>query len=72
MCCRWHASIPQAARMDYLRRPEGKQVDQSSLARGPKAKQGALGKHLAKLSRGAPSRGAKPNKVSVQGNNMAV
>ena len=70
-CCRWHASIPQAARMDYLRRPEGKQMDQSSMARGGKAKQGALGKHLAKLSRGT-KQGAKPHKVSVQGNNMAV
>ena len=60
--------------MDYLRRPEGKQMDQSALAGsggGGKSKQGALGKHLAKLSR-ATKQGPKPNKVSVQGNNMAV
>ena len=68
--CRFHASIPQAARMDYLRKPEGKQMDLVTQGRGPKPKQGGLSKHLAKLGRSG--RTAKPGKVSVQGVGLAV
>ena len=56
--------------MDYLRKPEGKQVDLLVKGRGPKAKQGALTKHLAKLGRSGKV--AKPGKVSVQGRDLAV
>ena len=56
--------------MDYLRKPEGKQMDLVSNSRGPKAKQGGLSKHLAKLGRSGKA--AKPGKVSVQGVGLAV
>ena len=68
--CRFHASIPQAARMDYLRKPEGKAADLMVKQRGPKGQGSALSKHVAKLGRSGKT--AKPGKVSVQGRDLAV
>ena len=67
---RFHASIPQAARMDYLRKPEGKQAELLVKQRGGKGRGSTLSKHVAKLGRSGKA--SRPGKVSVQGRDLAM
>ena len=65
---RWHASIPEPARLDYVRRPESQVALDVSKAR--RAPQGALDKRLKAINRPGRAGQARAAKVSVEGRGM--
>lgn len=69
---RYHASIPQPARLDYLKRPESAvNVDPASLRKGP-GKLSGMGKKLKHLNAKKSNAGAKAAKVSVEGRGLLI
>ncbi|KAK9811084.1 hypothetical protein WJX73_001426 [Symbiochloris irregularis] len=67
---RWRASVPQAARMDYTKRPESLVVMDGGTGR--KARNDKMGKHLEKLSRKGRTGVVRKTQVSIQGRGLAM
>ena len=69
---RYHASIPQAARLDYLKRPDNAiSVDPETLK--PRAtKLGKVGKKIQTLNKRYTNAGSKAAKVSIEGRGLKI
>ena len=65
---RWHASIPEPARLDYVRRPESQVALDVSKAR--RAPEGTLDKRLKAINRPGRAGQARAAKVSVEGRGL--
>ncbi|BDA46112.1 Protein IWS1 homolog [Coccomyxa sp. Obi] len=69
---RWHASIPQPARLDYLKRPESKiSVDPATIRGGP-SKATGMAKKLKQLNAKKSNTGAKAAKMSIEGRGLLL
>lgn len=69
---RWHASIPQPARLDYVKRPESKvNVDPASI-RGGSSKATGMAKKLKQLNAKKSNAGVKGSKMSIEGRGLAI
>ena len=67
---RYHASIPQAARLDYLKRPDNAvSVDPETL-KSRANKLGKVGKKIQTLNKKYTNAGSKAAKVSIEGRGM--
>ena len=67
--CRYHASIPQAARMDYTRRPQSLSMETST---GRKARNDKMSKHMQQLARKGKTGPVKLSQVSIQGRGLGM
>jgi transcription factor SPN1 len=69
---RYHASIPQPARLDYLNRPQSTvNVDPATLRKGP-GKLTAMGKKLKTLNAKKSNASAKAAKISIEGRGLLI
>ncbi len=69
---RYHAAIPQAARLDYLKRPDNAvSVDPESL-KSRANKLGKVGKKIQTLNKKYTNAGSKAAKVSIQGRDLKL
>ena len=69
---RYHASIPQAARLDYLKRPDNAvAVDPESL-KSRANKLGKVGKKIQTLNKKYTNAGSKAAKVSIEGRGLKM
>ncbi len=70
---RWHASIPQPARLDYIKRPESKvNVDPASI-RGGSSKATGMAKKLKQLNaKKGGGGGGKASKMSIEGRGLLI
>lgn len=67
---RWHAAIPQAASLDYVRAPKSKATMPEQKRGGSRQGEHKLSKKLATLGKGSKS--ARASQVSVEGRNVMV
>ncbi len=70
---RWHAAVPQPARLDYIEQPESKALSSSQQASGGKSgKPDRLGRKLKILNRKVQNGAGRAAKISLEGRGMMI
>ena len=69
---RYHASIPQAARLDYLKRPDNAVSIDPETLKSRATKVGKVGKKIQTLNKKYTNAGSKAAKVSIEGRGMKM
>ena len=69
---RYHASIPQAARLDYLKRPDNAVAMDPETLKSRATKLGKVGKKIQTLNKKYTNAGSKAAKVSIEGRGLKI
>ena len=71
---RWHAAVPQPARLDYIEQPESKVAGNSQQSTGGKSsgKSDRLGRKLKVLNRKVQAGAGRAAKISLEGRGMMI
>ena len=69
---RWHAAVPQPARLDYIEQPESKVAVSNREASSSKPKPDRLGRKLKVLNRKVQAGAGRAAKVSLEGRGMMI
>ena len=69
---RYHASIPQAARLDYLKRPDNAVAMDPETLKSRATKLGKVGKKIQTLNKKYTNASSKAAKVSIEGRGLKI
>lgn len=69
---RYHAAIPQAARLDYLKRPDNAIAMEPETLKSRATKLGKVGKKIQTLNKKYTNAGSKAAKVSIEGRGLKI